>query len=69
MTYEEAMKAEIGDTLISVFTTSLYKSGEEFILVERSRDHNGLKNDTGGYFYKRSDRTCYGGNIQDFRYK
>lgn len=69
MTLEEALKAEIGDILFSAFTSSNYNENDEVILVERARDINGIENDTGGWFYHRKKKECYGGNIQDFRYE
>lgn len=69
MTFEEALKAEIGDILFSVFTSSNYEENDEVILVERARDINGIEKDTGGWFYHRKKKECYGGNIQDFRYE
>jgi hypothetical protein len=69
MTLEQALKAEIGDILFSVFTSSNYKENDQVILVERARDINGNENDTGGWFYHRQKKECFGGNIQDFRYE
>lgn len=69
MTFQEALNSEVGDVLFSVFTTSNYIENDEVILIERARDINGSKNDTGGLFYHRKKKECYGGNIQDFRYE
>lgn len=66
MTFEAALKVEIGDVLISSFTTTQMREGDQVILVERSRDYNGLENDTGGWFYNRRLKSCHGANIQDF---
>jgi len=67
MTLENALKAEIGDVLFSSFTTPIWQENDEVILVQRARDVNGIEHDTGGWFYHRNKKECYGGNIQDFR--
>jgi hypothetical protein len=55
--------------LIAVFTNTVTKEGDEVILVERARDINEMINDTGGWFYHRKTKQCFGGNIQDYRFK
>lgn len=69
MTFENALKVEIGDILVSCFTTSQMKKGDEVILIEKARDFNGIKSDTGGWFYNRRLKSCHGANIQDFIFK
>ena len=69
MKFEEALRAEIGDVSVCGINTVNYKVGDEVILVERARDFNELANDTGGYFYHRRTKQCFGANIQDFNYK
>jgi len=69
MTLKSALKAEIGDVLFSAFTTAVWGENDEAILVQRARDVNGIEQDTGGWFYHRNKKECYGGNIQDFRNK
>lgn len=66
MTFEQALKAEIGDTMIAGWNAVQYKDGDELILIARNRDYNELQNDTGGYFYNKNSKQCIGANIQDF---
>lgn len=69
MTFEEALTAQIGDILVCGYTTTNYKADDEVILVERARDINKMPKDTGGWFYHRSTKKCFGANIQDFNFK
>lgn len=69
MTFEEALTAQIGDILVCGYTTTNYKADDEVILVERARDINEIPKDTGGWFYHRSTKKCFGANIQDFNFK
>ena len=69
MTFEEALTAQIGDILVCGYTTTNYKADDEVILVERARDINEMVNDTGGWFYHRKTKKCFGGNIQDYKFK
>jgi hypothetical protein len=69
MKFEEALMAQIGDILVCGYTTINYRANDEIILVERSRDINGMSKDTGGWFYHRSTKKCFGANIQDFNFK
>lgn len=69
MTFKAALTAEIGDILVCGFTTVNYKPNDEVILLERARDINGITKDTGGWFYHRVTKKCFGANIQDFNFK
>lgn len=69
MTLEEALTAEVGDTMYAVFTTTQTQKGDDVILVERARDFNNNPKDTGGMFYHRERKELIGGNIQDFRFQ
>jgi len=69
MSLQEALAAQIGDILVAVFTNTVTKEGDEVILVERARDINEMVNDTGGWFYHRKTKQCFGGNIQDYKFK
>lgn len=69
MTFEAALTAQIGDILVCGYTTTNYKADDEVILVERARDINEMPKDTGGWFYHRSTKKCFGANIQDFNFK
>lgn len=69
MTFKEAFSVQIGDILVCGYNTVNYKRNDEVILVERARDINEMTNDTGGWFYHRTSKKCFGANIQDFNFK
>ena len=69
MTFEQALKVEIGDRLYASWTASTWNENDEVIVAARARDYNGLSNDTGGSFYNVRTKELQGGNFQDFNLK